>query len=107
MRRRRAADEDELVLARARAGDAEAFATLVERHDRPLRALAFRLLGDRDAMDDALQEAYVKAFRSLPRFDGRSSVRTWLYRVVYNACVDELRRARARSVVALRAVETA
>jgi RNA polymerase sigma-70 factor (ECF subfamily) len=68
---------------------------VLERHDRPLRALAFRLLGDRDRMDDVLQDAYVKAFRSLPRFRRGSSIETWLYRIVYNACLDELRRRRA------------
>jgi RNA polymerase sigma-70 factor (ECF subfamily) len=74
--------------------DAERFADLVAEHDRPLRALAFRLLGDRDAMDDVLQEAYANAFRALPRFRGEAATGTWLYRIVYNACLDELRRAR-------------
>jgi RNA polymerase sigma-70 factor (ECF subfamily) len=74
--------------------DERAFAELVREHDEGLRALAYRLLGDRDRMDDALQEAYVKAFRALPRFRGESSLGTWLYRIAYNACLDELRRAR-------------
>ncbi len=52
-------------------------------------------------MDDVLQEAYVKAFRSLPRFRGRSTLGTWLYRIVYNACLDELRRLRANPTVSL------
>jgi RNA polymerase sigma-70 factor (ECF subfamily) len=82
------------LLARARRGDGEAFASLVRRYDAMLRALAFRLLDDRQRMDDVLQEAYVKAFRALPRFRGESSVATWLYRIVYNACGDELRRLR-------------
>jgi RNA polymerase sigma-70 factor (ECF subfamily) len=72
--------------------DAEAFVELVERHDLSHRRLAFRLLGDRGRMDDVLQEAYVRAFRALPRFRGESSLETWLYRIVYNACVDDLRR---------------
>lgn len=80
--------------ARARAGDVDAFLALVAEHDRELRALAFRLLGDREAMDDVLQEAFAKAFRGLGSFRGRSSLRTWLYRIVYNACLDELRRRR-------------
>jgi RNA polymerase sigma-70 factor, ECF subfamily len=105
-----AAGPDDLTVAQARAGDAEAFVALIRRHDRPLRALAFRLLGDRDLMDDALQEAYVNAFRALPRFRGQSKVETWLYRVVYNACLDELRRGRANptapvDVAAVAAVE--
>jgi RNA polymerase sigma-70 factor (ECF subfamily) len=82
------------VLERARRGDRDAFSALVRHYDPQLRALAYRLLGDRDRMDDALQEAYVNAFRALPRFRGQSDLGTWLYRIVYNACVDELERAR-------------
>ena len=74
--------------------DADRFAHLVAEHDRPLRALAFRLLGDRDAMDDVLQEAYAKAFQALPRFRGEAAAGTWLSRIVYNACLDQLRRER-------------
>ena len=86
-------------LARARAGDHEAFAALVRRVDEGLRALAYRLLGDRDRMDDALQEAYVRAFRALPRFRGDSALATWLYRIVYNVCQEELRRSSRLRVV--------
>jgi RNA polymerase sigma-70 factor (ECF subfamily) len=78
------------------------FARLVREHDANLRALAFRLLGDRDRMDDALQEAYLRAYRALPRFRGDSAISTWLYRIVYNACLDELRNA--PQVVALDSV---
>jgi RNA polymerase sigma-70 factor (ECF subfamily) len=87
---------DELLLARARRGDARAFARLAGEHGEGHRRLAFRLLGDRDRMDDALQEAYVRAFRALPRFKGDAALGTWLYRIVYNACLDELRRGRRR-----------
>jgi RNA polymerase sigma-70 factor, ECF subfamily len=82
------------VLDRARRGDQEAFAALLRHYDPGLRALAYRLLGDRDRMDDALQEAYVNAYKALPRFRGASKIGSWLYRIVYNACLDELRRAR-------------
>ena len=88
-----AESEAELV-ARARGGDTEAFSDLVRRHDRGLRLLAFRLLGDRSRMDDALQEAYLKAFEGLPQFRGDSSVGTWLYRISYNSCIDVIRRTR-------------
>ena len=82
------------VLDRARAGDHEAFTAVIRHYDPGLRALAYRLLGDRERMDDALQEAYVKAFRALPGFRGDSSLGTWLYRIAYNACLDELDRDR-------------
>lgn len=91
------ADEvDAAVVERAKAGDQRAFAELVRHYDRRLRALAFRLLQNRDAMDDALQEAYVKAYRALGTFRTGAAPGTWLYRIVYNACLDELRRQRRR-----------
>ena len=81
------------ILDRARQGDQEAFAAVIRHYDRGLRSLAYRLLGDRDRMDDALQEAYLKAFRALPRFRGDSKLGTWLYRITYNVCLDELERS--------------
>jgi RNA polymerase sigma-70 factor (ECF subfamily) len=71
-------------------GDGAAFREIVLRFDSGLRALAFRLLRDRDRMDDVLQEAYLKAFRALPRFHRDARLGTWLYRITYNACLDEL-----------------
>ena len=85
---------DRVTLARARRGDEGAFAALVRHYDTGLRRLAYRLLGDRARMDDALQEAYLSAYRALPRFRGDSSLGTWLYRIAYNACLDELKRTR-------------
>ena len=88
----------ELAQRRARRLDAEAFVELVERDDLGHRRLAFRLLGDRDRMDDVLQEAYERAFRALPSFRGDASLETWLYRIVYHACIDDLRRRRAHEL---------
>lgn len=94
-------DVETAVLDRARRGDADAFAIVVRHYDPALRALAYRLLGSRDRMDDALQEAYVKAFRALPRFRGQSQLGTWLHRIVFNACLDELNRVRRSGTVSL------
>ena len=88
-RRSSGSEIDQLVVERARRGDPRSFRQIVEHYDYRLRGLAYRLLGDRDRMDDVLQEAYVKAFRSLPRFKGDAAVGTWLYRIVYNACIDD------------------
>jgi RNA polymerase sigma-70 factor (ECF subfamily) len=91
------ADEPEARRAeRAGEGDPDAFWSLVEPHERGLRALAYRVLGNRDLMDDALQEAYLKAFRALPSFRGDSAMASWLYRIVYNSCLDQLRRTGRR-----------
>lgn len=94
-------DVETAVLARARHGDPEAFTIVVRHYDPALRALAYRLLGSRDRMDDALQEAYVKAFRALPRFRGQAQLGTWLHRIVFNACLDELQRLRRAETVPL------
>lgn len=91
---------DRRILERARRGDDRAFALIVRHYDDGLRALAYRLLGDRTRMDDALQEAYVRAFRALPGFRGDSTLGTWLYRIAYRTCIDELDRGR-RVVVPL------
>ena len=90
------ADELRRLVERAQGGDAAAFTALVRAFDPMLRALAYNLLGDRELMDDILQDAYLRAFRALPRFEGRSQVGTWLYRITYNACLDELRRRKRR-----------
>ena len=89
------------IVDRARRGDQEAFAAVIRHYDRGLRSLAYRLLGDRDRMDDALQEAYLKAFRALPRFRGDSKLGTWLYRITYNVCLDELERLSRAAHVSL------
>ena len=71
------------------------FERLLDRHHRRLRHVAAGVLGDPDRVDDVLQEAYLKAFRRLPkRFANEAHEATWLYRVVYRCCVDELRRRR-------------
>lgn len=94
--------EDEATLvADAAAGDQRAFETLVRAHDDTMRRLAHRMLGSAAAMDDALQDAYLKAWRSLGRFDGRSSFSTWLYRITANVCLDHLRARGRRSEVAM------
>jgi RNA polymerase sigma-70 factor, ECF subfamily len=78
-------------------GDPHAFSTLVERHQDRLWAVALRVMGNPDDAADALQDAYVAAFRRAATFRGDSAVTTWLHRVVVNACLDRLRRAKVRA----------
>ena len=77
---------------RALAGEQQAFTELVRRYDDRLRGLAYKILGDRHRMDDAMQEAYLRAYRNLHRFRRDAELGSWLYRIVHNACIDELRR---------------
>lgn len=84
------------VAARVADGDDAAFREIVDRTRAPMYRLAARLLGNLAEAEDALQEAFVDAYRALRerRYDGRSKVETWLYRIVTNACLDALRRRR-------------
>lgn len=78
------------------AGDPDAFGELVRRHRDVLWAVALRTTGNPADAEDALQEALISALRAVERFERRSAVRTWLYRIVVNASLDRLRRASAR-----------
>ena len=77
---------------RAAEGDHEAFRVLVERYQGRAYGLALRVMRDEEQAKDVLQEAFLKAYRSLDRFEGRSSFYTWFYRVVMNLCIDAKRR---------------
>ena len=85
---------DEQTVSAARRGDGEAFVRMLKHYDSRLRALAFRMLRDPVLMDDALQDASLKAYQSLRGFRGESEVGTWLYRITYCTCLDYLRRER-------------
>ncbi|MGH9243729.1 MAG: RNA polymerase sigma factor [Acidimicrobiales bacterium] len=77
-------------MARAVRGDDHAFATVIRHYDELLRAFAFQLLRDTRLMDEVLREAYVKAYRLLPAYRADTRPSAWLFRIVYNACVDAL-----------------
>ena len=85
------ASDDEL-LAAARSGDRDATDALLRRHVDMVHAVCVRITGNSADGADATQEALIAIVRGLSRFDGRASVRTWMYRVATNACLDELRR---------------
>jgi RNA polymerase sigma-70 factor (ECF subfamily) len=85
----------EATLARARAGDEKAFRLLTEAHRRELQLHCYRILGSMQDAEDMVQETLLAAWRSLDAFEGRASVRSWLYRIATNRCLNALR-ARSR-----------
>ena len=86
-------DEKDLV-RQAKDGDTEAFRQLFERHNRRAYALALGVVRNPDDALDVVQEAFIKAHRYLPKFEGTSSFYTWLYRIVMNLSIDHLRKAK-------------
>ncbi|MER5438488.1 sigma-70 family RNA polymerase sigma factor [Streptomyces sp. NPDC002790] len=93
--------DDQLLTVRAAEGDEDAFAVLVQRHAPALLRLATRLLGTRTEAEDAVQDAFVSAWRRLPEFRGSASFGTWTYRIVTNRCLNILRTRSRRPVVSL------
>jgi RNA polymerase sigma-70 factor, ECF subfamily len=90
--------EEARLLARARQGDGDAFGVLVGAYRGELHAHCYRMLGSYHDAEDALQDALVKAWRGLAGFEGRSSLRAWLYKVATNAALDVARRRSNREL---------
>ncbi|RKS74071.1 RNA polymerase sigma-70 factor (ECF subfamily) [Motilibacter peucedani] len=84
------------LISRARAGDGDAFRALTEPHRRELHVHCYRMLGSVQDAEDALQDTLVAAWRGLPRFAGQASIRTWLYRIATNTCLNAMRTTRRR-----------
>jgi RNA polymerase sigma-70 factor (ECF subfamily) len=82
---------DRELVDRARSGDPRAFGELVRRHQRRLHRLALHMLRDRAEAEDVTQEAFVRAYNALARFDGRSEPYTWLYRIAVNLSLNAIR----------------
>ena len=85
------------VISRARAGDGDAFRSLVDPYRRELRVHCYRMLGSLHDAEDALQETLLSAWQGLGGFEGRASLRTWLYRIATNRCLNARRSASRRS----------
>ncbi len=90
-------DDAELV-ARARAGDERAFRALLERYERPVFSICLRMVRDRELAADLAQDAFIKVFSMLERYDSAYAFSSWLFKITSNLCIDHLRRRRIDTV---------
>jgi RNA polymerase sigma-70 factor (ECF subfamily) len=90
---------DEELVAQSLRGDAESFNQLILRWERPIYALAYRVIGREDDARDVCQETFLRAFRGLSAFRGQAKFSSWLYRIALNLCRDWIRRERRTPIV--------
>jgi RNA polymerase sigma-70 factor, ECF subfamily len=90
---------DEELVARSISGDADSFNELVLRWERPIFALAYRVIGREEDARDVCQETFLRAFRALSGFRGQAKFSSWLYRIALNLCRDWIRRERRTPIV--------
>ena len=89
--------DDDVLVARVRAGETRLFAQLVARYQDPVYAMSLRFIGDRGEAEDVAQEVFLRVHRGLASFKGEAKFSTWLYRITWNLCADWLRRSRKPS----------
>jgi RNA polymerase sigma-70 factor (ECF subfamily) len=92
---------DELLVERAKRGDVQAFEQLISQYEKKVFNTAYRLTGNYEDAADVAQEAFLRAYSSIPEFRGDSSFATWLFRIVHNACLDELRKRKRQRATSL------
>src|SRR5512142_2179500 len=90
---------DEELVTRSAAGDADSFNQLITRWERPIYALAYRVIGREQDARDVCQETFLRAFRGIAAFKGQAKFSSWLYRIALNLCRDWIRRERRTPVV--------
>jgi RNA polymerase sigma-70 factor (ECF subfamily) len=87
-------EHDAVLVQRTLAGDQQAFGELVQRYERDVFNLAYRMLNERGEAEDAAQEAFLRAYANLDRYDQERSFKTWVLSIASNHCIDRLRRRR-------------
>lgn len=94
-------DADTELMLVVKEGDDEAFATLVRRFQSRVVGLAYRYIGDRESAEDLAQEAFLRVYKARERYEPRAKFSTWLYRIVVNLCLNEIRWRKGRPAMAL------
>jgi RNA polymerase sigma-70 factor (ECF subfamily) len=104
--RRQEADADREIVLRVQAGEVAAFDALVLRYRERVYGVIYNLIGNREDAADLTQDCFIKAFRSIHRFQAQAAFFTWLYRIAVNSTLSQLRRQRLRSFLSLDQLDT-
>lgn len=99
-------EEDETLVASAQRGEASAFDVLVERYKQRLYATVYHMTGNHEDANDLVQDAFIKAYKSLQSFKGQSSFYTWIYRIAINRTINFLKRRKDRGHLSLNNVQS-
>lgn len=84
-------NNDDYYIAKMLDGDTQSFGTLVENYQTMVFSLAFKMLKHREEAEEVAQDTFIKAYKSLSKFSGKSKFSTWLYRITYNTCLDRIK----------------
>lgn len=103
--RQQEADADLAVVRRVQSGDVAAFDTLIRKYRERVYGIVYNLTSNREDASDLTQEAFIKAFQSINRFQGQSSFFTWLYKIAVNSALSHLRKNRLRSFFSLEKIQ--
>lgn len=93
--------EEKQLIHNAKNGDVEAFEIIIEKYQQQIFNIAFRMMGNYDDASDSAQNAIIKIFKNLKNFEGKSKLSTWIYRIVTNTCLDELRKKSRQNIISI------
>jgi len=94
-------EDEKTLIVKCQKGDYEAFEILIDKYNERAYAVAFGVMGNHHDASDMTQESFIKVYKNIGKFNFRSSFNTWLYRIVKNTCIDELRKKKRKKVVSL------
>ncbi len=94
-------DLEQKLLKNAQKGDIEAFEKLIEKHQKMVYNIAFRMMGNREDAYDMSQEVFIRVFNAIGRFKGNAAFSTWIYRITKNVCLDEHRKRKNKNTLSI------
>lgn len=90
-----------LLIEKARNGDMESFENLIKQSEKIVYNIAYRMMNHCEDVKDISQEVFIKVYKNLKNFDGKSSFSTWIYRIAVNTCIDEMRKRKGKQTVSI------